>query len=439
MRSSIGRRLFFSLITSLMLLWLGVLIAVAWVARHETEEIFDSGLQETSQRLLALAVHELKADPGAGLLDTAEPKKHDEYVTYQLFDGDGNLLMRSHAAPAHAYPIPLKVGHYTVDRQHFYVEASKDGRYVLQVAERASHREESFHHLLGFLLLPFAVLLPITALLIYRSTKEAQRSIVAFGRDIAARDSKDLRPLATEDLASELFDLGESINSLMRRLQLALEVERNFTANSAHELRTPIAAALAQLDVLRNEVSDPKSAARVADARNMIERLEKMTVKLLQLAKAESGSAFNLAKLDLNSLTEMLIRDLSFRSQRELNFSRPEAPVWIKGDVDVIAIVIQNLLENADRYASADTPIEIRIDPAGALSVSNDCAAIDAETMQKLRQRFVRADQSKDGSGLGLSIVDTILGQCEAELILKSPCLAHGRGFAAEVSFKSWP
>lgn len=438
MQPSIGRKLYYSLIASLTVLWLGVVVAVIWVVEHETEEIFNSSLQETAQRLLSLTMRDLQAHTSSNRLEISEPMEHDEYLTYQTFNTAGEMLMRSHGAPEQAYPVPLKVGYYEVNKQHFYVEASRDGRYIIQIAERTNHRDDTFFNLLRYLLLPLGALLPIAALVIYWSVKSAQKSIFLFGSDISTRGGKDLKPLNIENLPSEFLMLGESVNSLMHRLQLALEAERSFTANSAHELRTPIAAALAQLDVLRGEISHPANRARVAEARAMIEHLEQITVKLLQLAKAESGTGLNLKRIDIDSLTTMLLQDLSFRSTRQLRFTHPDQPVWIQGDVDAVGIAIQNLLENADRYASADTALEIEITPEGALTVRNDCEEISAAILQTLRNRFVRANQTKTGSGIGLSIVDMIIEQCEAELILQSPCYANQRGFAATVHFKPW-
>lgn len=436
MRPSIARKLYASLILTLLLLWLGVVASVVWVLQYETNEIFDSSLQETSQRLLSLIVQELKLSGPGQLAPVSEPKAHDEYLSYQLFDRNGTLLMRSHSAPETPFPPPLKVGFHKQGNQHFYVESSRDGHYWITLAERANHRKSTFYGTLKPLLLALGALLPLAFLAIYLAVNTVRKSIMTFDRELSTRGSKDLHPIATDTLPAELLGLGETVNSLMLRLKIALESERSFAANSAHELRTPIASAMAQLDVLRDELVDSRSQARIADAREMMARLEQMTVKLLQLARAESGAAFNVAKMDLKSLTEMLVRDLSFRSRREVVCRYPDQPVAIMGDVDAVGIVIQNLLENADRYASPDTPVEVEVAVDGVLTIRNDCEAIADGLLLSLRKRFVRANQTTSGSGIGLSIVDTILGQCAGELRLESPCYGNGRGVAARVSFR---
>lgn len=438
MQASIGRKLQYTLIGSVTVLWLGVVGAVTGVVHHETEEIFNSSLQETSQRVLSLAIHDLEATRTQGRLDISEPAAHDEYLTYQVFNRSGQMLMRSHGAPERPFSVPLEAGYHVVGRQHFNVESSSSGDYTIQVAERAGHRDETFYSMLLYLLLPLGALLPLTAVVIRSSVKSSLRAILRFEQDISTRSSRDLQPLDCANLPVELLGLGESVNSLLHRLQLALSAERSFTANSAHELRTPIAAALAQLDVLRGELAGSPGAVRVAAARKTIEGLECTTVKLLQLARAESGTGLRLSRMDLGFLVSMLVRDISFRSMRRFELALPDQPVWIYGDMDAIGIAIQNLLENADRYAPSDTAVVVELGGDGSLSIMNDSEAIPAPVLETLCGRFVRASQAGAGSGIGLSIVDTILEQCQARLVLQSPCNDGGRGFAARVAFRGW-
>ena len=142
--------------------------------------------------------------------------------------------------------------------------------------------------------------------------------------------------------------------------------------------------------------------------------------------------------MDLGFLVSMLVRDISFPSMRRFELALPDQPVWIYGDMDAIGIAIQNLLENADRYAPSDTAVVVELGGDGSLSIMNDSEAIPAPVLETLCGRFVRASQAGAGSGIGLSIVDTILEQCQARLVLQSPCNDGGRGFAARVAFRGW-
>lgn len=432
MRDSIARALSYRLTVSLLLLWIGVVAMVTVVLQFETEEVFDSNLQETAQRILSLSIHEWESHPG---LHEMKPAEHDEYLTYQVFSSDGEMITRSHVAPEVPFAVPSKNGFYRKEDQHFYVDSTIDGKYMIKVAERKSHRQHTLQRMVERLLFPLIALVPLAILLIRVSIRSVRTSIDDLDQELSKRGSKDLHPIHLTQTPVELLGLATAINAMMARLKSAFDAERNFSANSAHELRTPIAAAMAQLDVLREELVLPEHRVRVNAARQMIERLEQMTVKLLQLARADAGAATSTSQIDLVPVTAMLIHDLSFRSVRKLEFEHPNEPVLVLGDLDAIGIVIQNLLENADRYATPSTPIHVSISRSGTWILMNDCVAIPAELLKSLRNRFVRGDQSKSGSGIGLSIVDTILGQCGAQLTLESPCFENGRGFKVTVSF----
>ena len=437
MRSSIAKTLYYRLSAVLVFLWLGVVVSVAAVIKYETGEVFDSNLQETAQRILSLAVRELKLIENTDQPARIEPVQHDEYLTYQIFNRWGEMLIRSDSAPLIPFTVPSQIGFYEQDKQHFYVDTIGGGDYWIKLAERRGHRESTLWAITERLLLPLAALLPLVIWLIGLSIKSVRRSINQLDQELSKRSSKDLHPIDLVSLPSELLGLAESANKLMERLKSALEAERNFAANSAHELRTPIASAMSQLDVLREELSDPVSRGRVADARQMIERLEKIATKLLQLARAESGRAFNVSLIDIRHLLDMLLRDQSFRSDRQVLLTSPENSVFILGDLDAVGIVLQNLLENADHYAPPGSPLHIELTNSGGLTVKNDSPAIPKQVLSSFRNRYVRGDQKKSGSGIGLSIVDTILRQCGAELHLESPCFDNGRGFAAHVKFRT--
>lgn len=435
MRISIARKLYLNLIISLFVLWLAVIASIAWVVKHETDEIFDSSLQEVSQRLLSLAALDLRSKNPNTYLDVSEPLEHDEYLTYQVFNSLGNMVIRSHDAPITKFPTPLKVGYYNINDQHFYVEANSDRSLYIAVAEKSGHRISTFKTLLEYLLWPLMALLPLSAIAVYLSVKVARRSILSIDQEISKRGEKDLEPINTTTLPLELLNLGESVNALMQRLKLAIEAERNFSTNSAHELRTPIATALAQLDVLKLELADQAATKRISEARAYLEKLQAIVVKLLQVARADSGLLQKSEKIDLKSLLQMLIRDMSYVSSRPIQSELPDSPIFILGDIDALGIVIQNTLENADRHAEPNSPIQIVLYESGELVISNDCVPIPSQALAGLTQRFARLNQERAGSGIGLSLVDTLLKQARVNYSFKSPCYINNRGFAIHIFF----
>lgn len=433
MTTSIGRKLFVNLVLMLLALWLGVIFAVAWVIRYETNEVFDSSLQETAQRILPLAAMQLSPDRTAVFLEHAD---HDEYLSYQVVDAKGKVLLRSGGAPKEAYGVPLAKGFYNQNNQAFYVEPSSDGMLSVVIAESPGHRSSTLKDALLFLGMPLLILIPFTGLLVWWSVRKAQHAITTLGRELSSRNSHDLHPLQTSELPKELLALGESINSLMLRLKHALESERNFATNSAHELRTPIAAAMAQIDVLKSDLAGDL-LQRALDARMMLSRLEAMTVKLLQLARAEAGVALNLVPVDLVGVSKMIAREFEFKDSHPIRMTAASNAVCVLCDMDALGIVIQNLLENACKYSPQDTEILLTIGADGVLEIANDSVPVPRELLGLIRQRFGRADQSKSGSGIGLAIVDTIVKQCHGNFDIESPCYPGNRGFKAIVRFKA--
>ena len=443
---SIGKQLYLALSGSLLLLWIMVVVAVGWVVNYETGEVFDSSLQETAQRVLPLALHDLRRQT-SGEGDKSAPEavfdvlEHDEYLVYQVFNRAGAMLSRSHAAPEIPLASSFLPGFYDIEEQRVYVDATRDGAFVIQVAERSGHRQETYRNVQLYTLLPLLGILPLAGLAVFWSVGLARRSIRKFDSEIASRGVNNLQPLAIEGLPAELVGVGESANRLLERLRLALNAERSFTANSAHELRTPLAVALAQLKVLENELADPAARERVCTAAEMLERLQRMASKLLQLSRAESGQALSKEAVDLSMLLALLLRDVLPAARRRIVFRQPEQPVWVVGDIDAMGIALHNLLENAERYGTKDAPLEIDLQPDGRVTFSNDCDVIPPGKLQDLCQRFVRASTEKTGTGLGLSIVQSIAAQSNAELFLRSPCYDtgeySGRGFSAQLRLQT--
>lgn len=431
---SINRRLYYRIVTVVTVLWLLVVLGVTWVVKKESDEVFDSSLQELGQRVLALSTLQIERD-GHPEQERLQPVEHDEYLTYQVFDRNGRLQLRSHNAPAEPFGAPRTPGFHDVGSRRFYVDASSDRNYLIQVTEPIEHRNHTITHVLNFLLFPLLLLWPVCVGVIYLSVRDARNSFALFTAKIAERRSANLRPLDKDKLPIELHQISNAVNALMARLKQALDAERSLAANSAHELRTPIAIAINQLDLLRSTDLPPTAMQRVDAALDKLRGLQATAVKLLQLTRAESGVALNMQPINLKQILELLAGELHYQTHAHYHFRMPDQPVWVNGDMDVIGIAIQNLLENAGKYATVGTDIEIELRNNGSLLVRNDCDAISPDRLNDLTRPFTRLNQGPNGSGIGLAIVATVAKHCNADLRLSSPCFANGRGFEASLAF----
>lgn len=439
--ASISRRLTLLLTGGIVLLWLlGAAFSVL-VLREEIDEVFDSALEETAQWLLPLATDALEGKPASPRL-LGEVDDDDEYLTFQLRGRDGTVLLRSHDAPEVPYTVALDLGFSETDHHRVYTIAS--GSYFLQVAEPRGHRQEALMESAGALLLPLAGLVPVSILVILWSVRRGLAPMRRLQGDIGARDGGNLHPIEDTGWPEEIGGMVQAVNRLLRRLRAALEAERVFAATSAHELRTPVATALAQTQRLLAELESglpPEEAqARGRRIEATLHRLGALVEKLLHLSRAEAGIGLSETENDLLPVLRLVIEELAAQpgAARRLSLAIAEgASLRARMDIDAFGIVVRNLIENALAYGDPDTPVEIAVEDDRTVSVRNDCALIPPETLARLTQRFVRgrpAGEGADGSGLGLAIADTILRQTGGRLELLSPAPGQKGGFEARIT-----
>jgi two-component system OmpR family sensor kinase len=238
-------------------------------------------------------------------------------------------------------------------------------------------------------------------------------------------------------LPTEILTIAASVNKLLDRLRRALESERSFTANSAHELRTPIATALAQIQRLQQEASTEPIKDRTIKIESSLRKLSDLSEKLMQLAKAEGGGLLSTEHHDLASLLRLVVDDLKRSSAATMiKLTLPENRGFMSAiDPDAFAILIRNLLDNAIKHGSKNQPVEISFSSQGVLSIVNAGSVIPAETLAQLRRRFVRSNTLVQGSGLGLAIADAIVTAVGATMTFNSPATGRTGGFEVRVDF----
>jgi two-component system OmpR family sensor kinase len=172
-------------------------------------------------------------------------------------------------------------------------------------------------------------------------------------------------------LPAEIDPLAEAVNHLLERFRKALEAERSFTANSAHELRTPLAATLAQIQRLRHEAPKPPAGAGGED-RKLVARVGAAVEKLMQLAKAEGGGLLSETPQDLIPLLAHVVDEWNHSSGGRVELRLPaQASVYAAIDPDAFGVLLRNLIENALKYGAADQPVEVSLSESALLRVIN--------------------------------------------------------------------
>ena len=433
---SLQQRLALSLGALLTVLWLGAASVTAVLARQAIEAVFDSALQETAQRILPLAVADVlgrdEADPTQRL---AEIREHDEFLTYAVRDARGRLLLLSHDADPAIFPAWRGAGFSQSATHRFYSEAALQGSVRLTVAEPLAHRAVAGREIQMGLVLPLLIVLPVALLAIGLAVRASLAPLRRFREGLAARGARDLSPVPMAALPTEVAPVAETVNGLLARLAAAFEAERSFAANAAHELRTPLAGAIAQAQRLQAETRDPAAQARAADIEATLKRLTRLSERLMQLARAEGGRLRLDHASDLRLVARILVDELSrVAGGGRLTLTLPAEPVMSDLDPDVFAIVLRNLVDNALRHGAPDAPVQLALTREGVLTVANEGPVLPSAVLSRLVDRFERADAQSEGSGLGLAIVQAMAQRVDSALVLRSPRPGQTTGFEASLA-----
>ena len=438
---SLTRQLIWTLGIGAAVLWLLVALLTMVTLRARLDEAFDSGMRETAERLLPLAVDGFRDTfhEAAEGDDTHEvPLYNDtsaEFIVYQVRRGDGGLLLRSHDAPAQAFEAPLSPGISSSGPWRVYTLGTQDGSFFIQVAENADHRAGSLVASMTTLLLPIGILLPLSALGIFLAVRRGLRPVAQFAEAIGTRQATNLAPIGAAALPSELLPIATAVDELIVRVRLALEAERSFAANSAHELRTPIAGALAQTQRLIAELDGAAALPRARQVEASLVRLRQLSEKLLQLSRAEAGIAAVADPVDLLPALAVIVEDArrAMPDPSRLVLATPPR-LNARIDLDAFGIVLRNLLDNAQRHGATGGQIEVTTESPATIIVTNAGPVVPSGKLAALTQRFVRGHTSADGSGLGLAIVETIVTQSGGKIELLSPAPGRTDGFCARVT-----
>jgi two-component system, OmpR family, sensor kinase len=275
-------------------------------------------------------------------------------------------------------------------------------------------------------LLPVVLLLPVLALVIGFVIRKHVAPLDAAAAALAQRPAASFEGLPVENLPAEVRPLVEEINRLMRRLETTVLREKQFVTDAAHALRTPLTALQLQVDVLDGGRDEEEKAARLAELRTGLRRIIRMSEQLLSLARNESAAEPIEEKADLRQgLDEVsqLYADAARAGQIRVQVES-DAPVFVPGNARRLGLILGNLVENAIRYSPAGCAVSIRSSVAGGrarIEVWDEGVGLPPTELERVFERFYRAPgDTSNGTGLGLSTVDTIVRQLGGSVWLEN-------------------
>jgi len=436
---SIRRALLFSLLAGLAAIGLLASAGTYVAARLEIGELLDLQLKQLAN---STRIDDLLRGrrPSFDSHPAPDAEGVTELVT-QIWDRDGVLVYWSR--PGLGLPVPVTPGYATVhvDNRDWRVYTLVQGTHALQVAQAEDEREAIATKTALRTLLPFVVLIPVFGLVIWYAVGRGLRPLFAMSQAVAKRQPDALAPLAERNLPQELKPLAGSINALLARLDSALGAQRRFTADAAHELRTPLAALKLQLDLARRANDHPARVAAYDDLNAGVERASHLVDQLLTLARIEPEAlATRAVDCDLVAIAkDAIVARGAIAAQRHIDLGLArEAPAHVRGDPASLAILLSNLLDNAIRYTPESGKIDVALDNdddgRAVLTIADNGPGIPPEERTRVFDRFFRgSDNREPGSGLGLSIVKRIADAHHAAIELGAP--EHGSGLVVTVRF----
>jgi two-component system OmpR family sensor kinase len=436
---SLVSRLIWLLCSSMAGLWLLGSVTAGMLTVFEINERLDNAIEEVAQRLLP-ATYDAVQQPQAmqqmvrQLVATTDPKA----LAYQIIGPTGEIVMRSDNAPETPFQVPRQTGFHDTPRYRVYAQPAAADGYFIEVAEPAVHRSEALWRAVGLTVGPLLLFLPLSWFLIRWAVFRSMSSLDRLRREIGHRDGSNLSLIPDMGQPTELAPILAAVNRLLERLGRALAAERQFAANSAHELRTPIAAVLAQMQLLSAQLAGTQHAERAARIVNQIKGLSSLAEKLLQLSRTGAGVGMQQDPVDMLTVLQVLVDE--FRRHEDVGdrlvvTAECQDEFIVQGELDILGITLRNLIENAVRYGAPDEPIEIVIERGRRIRLLNGGVVIPSKTLDVLKKPFVRGSSVGAGGGLGLAIVDSVMRQIGGSLTLISLVMGRVSGFEARLVF----
>nr|WP_314370443.1 ATP-binding protein [uncultured Acinetobacter sp.] len=406
--------------TSVFSLLLGcLLIFTAYkTALHEVDEILDTQMQYMAERSTA--------QPLTTVASKVELHRtyHEEDLLVDIwaYKDQSHLWHQTHLL----IPPVKQAGFYSQEtsqgKWRVYVIPLKD--YQIQVSQQEDVRQSFAWELAGSMFVPYIILLPFAILVLAFIIRLSLKPLDDFKTELKRRDSDGLAPIDGNDYPQELIPTIEEMNHLFERIQHAQTEQKQFIADAAHELRTPVTALNLQTKILISQFPEHEALQNLSKG---LARIQHLVTQLLALAKQDVGLSliepnthFRLNDVALNCVEQLV--NLAMQKEIDLGFERNDL-IEMQSLESTVHSIIFNLIDNAIKYTPDQGIINISVysdsDDFACIQIEDSGVGIDAEQYDKVLKRFYRVHHHLEvGSGLGLSIVDKATQRLGGSLVL---------------------
>lgn len=422
---SLQTRLLLAVLALVLLAWASA-AALTWhEAEDEVGELLDAHLAQTAALLRLQPLNALDDDQ---LNEASELDKHQHHVVFQLWH-EGQLLARSESAPDE--PLTERRQRGFADSEvagtawRVFVTPGRESDVRILVGEQQSVRQDIVLASVMGMLKPMAWALPLLALGIWWVVRGLVRPLRQLGGAVAQRQPQSLAPLPTDGVPPEVLPLVAALNGLFERMTDLLAAEQQFTADAAHELRTPIAGIRMQAQVAQGATQDGERAQALAATVAGCDRAIRLVEQLLQLARldAEAATAANANMshaaapcTDLAEVARAVAHELQPLAQARAQqwvLDTTTAPAPVPLAEPLARVLVRNLLDNALRYSPDGAQVQLQTTAVSGggvqLCVQDSGPGLAPDELARLGERFFRVlGTGQSGSGLGWSIVQRI-------------------------------
>ncbi len=436
-RPSLRRQLLLWLLLPQLVLWAGGGLLAYRIALTYAEKGIDQSLTQ-SVRSLARQVKPI----GSGLLvdfpraaqDVLEADPTDR-VSYMVSSPPGEFLLGNQRLPqpdgmSSAPGEPLL---YTADidgkPMRFvaldvsYGETGAPQTLRVQVAKGLAVQQRIAGELVADMLAPLLALGVLLSLAVYGGIQRGLTPLTRLTAQLENRSVNALSPIAATQAPGEVQALVQAINGLLGEVARSVQQEKRFINDAAHQLRTPLAGLISQVELAQRQTADPALAERLAKVHTGAERSAHLVHQLLTLARTESQ--VRREPLDLAALARDVAREWTPRALAagmDLGYEGDEH-LQIEGDALQLREALSNLIDNALRYTPRGSSITLRVhrgSDGARLAVEDNGPGLSADDLNHVFQRFWRANESPGGCGLGLAIVQEIAHRHGGEATVQS-------------------
>lgn len=300
---------------------------------------------------------------------------------------------------------------------------------LVQVAETLEKRAKLANEIIKGVILPQFIVLPIVLALVWFALSRGLSPLAQLQERIRARNPDDLSPIDARQVPEEITPLVRSLNDMLERLKLSIDMQKRFIADAAHQMKTPLAGMRMQSELALRQTDQDEIHRSLEQLAKSSEAATRLVNQLLALARAENqpqaGAA--LLPLDLPELARSAVRDwvpASFNHRIDLGYEGPDDGIAIAGNPTMLREMLSNLIDNALRYTPPGGAVTVRVRAAGGmavLEVEDTGPGIPETERAHVFERFYRIlGSTAEGSGLGLAIVREIAQQHDATVELTS-------------------